>query len=597
MIQNRQTMENAISYALSVAAGDHHEDATLYRGSSILSELQSLAWAEEAKDLVPGYWSPSRDKALRVFWKQPGAGHLASAMYNAQAKLLGIPFRIVPRDPSIVSHVEQAEKIQQRLSVVSEFGQGFLAAMSKWYEDYLSQDNGAFMEVLGNGKHDMSIEGAPIAIRHLDSSKCIRTGDPVYPVVYRDTNGKDKTDYKLHFSRVIYASQMPSATEELHGVGYCAVSRAIDVAQTLIDMNVYKREKLGSRPHSRLYVGKGISANDIMSAFRMADTAMDQSGYKRYSRNVAIGSEDNSDIDIDAIDLTSMDQFDEGQSVPLAMNAIALAFGLNVNELWPSSSGGEGSKKTGVRVRGKLPDQVTSTLEGEFNFKFLPPYLKMVFDFQDDDEDQQRAVIRDIRARSRERNMYGGTTKPQTERRVMLKDGDIDRNEFAEMELLDGRLEDGTPIESLFYSTDEFYTGPNGVLNLGMQDLFIVSKNNAADILTAIGYARQRCYVALSLSAGNNTITKSKKALAALDRLEKLYIVPEQPASESVKSPAMELEDIKRAEEEAELNTEDEGIAEPDAEEQEPEVGGMGPRFRQRTNDREGGKDTATKEH
>ena len=139
MIQNRQTMESAISHAVSVAAGDKGEDASLYRGSSILNELQSLAWAEEAKDLIPPYWSSGRDKALRRFWKQPGSGHLSSAVYNAQAKLLGIPFRIVPRDPSIVSHVEQAEKIHQRLSVVSEFGQGFLSTMAKWYEDYLSQ--------------------------------------------------------------------------------------------------------------------------------------------------------------------------------------------------------------------------------------------------------------------------------------------------------------------------------------------------------------------------------------------------------------------------------------------------------------------------
>ena len=573
MVQNRKTMEAAINTAIQAAAGDNREDASWHRGNSILSELQSLAWADDARDLIPPYWSVARDVALRNFWKQPGSGHLSSAMYNAQAKLLGIPFKVEARDPSIVSHVEQAEVIEQRIRLVSEFGQGWKTAMSRWFEDYLSQDNGAFMEVIGNGSLEQAIKGAPIGIRHLDAAKCTRTGDPIYPVVFSDdTDGKE---YKFHFSRVIFASQMTSSDKKYNGVGYCAVSRAIDVAQTLIDMNIYKREKLGSRPHSKLYVGKGISANDIMTAFRMADTAMDQSGFKRYSRNVAIGSEDNSDIEIDAIDLTSMEQFDEGKSVPLAMKAIALAFGMNVDELWPSGSGGADSKSSGIKVRGKLPDQVTSFLKDEFEFKLLPPHLKFTFDFQDDDEDQQAAVIRDIRARSRERNMYGGTTIAQTERRVMLRDGDINRNEFAEMERLDGRLENGAPIESLFYASDPYYTGSDGILNLGIQNPFVPEDNDREEVMRAINIGRQKAYESLGNSGGAKIVEKAKNALAALEQLEKLYQFA--PNDE---------EDVEEPEQ-------GESIAREEEQQDEEE---MGPRFRQRTNDREGGKDTATKE-
>lgn len=578
MVQNRQTMEAAISNAIQASAGDVRENTDWYRGNSMLSELQTLSWADDARDLIPPYWSKSRDVALRTFWKQPGAGHLSSAVYNAQAKLLGIPFKIVPRDPSVVSHVEQAENSEQRIRLVSEFGKGFKTTMSKWFEDYLSQDNGAFMEVLGNGDISQGIKGAPLGVRHLDAARCTRTKDPIYPVIYQDEDGEE---YKFHFSRVIYSSQMPSADSKYNGVGYCAVSRAIDVAQTLIDMNIYKREKLGSRPHSRLYVGKGISANDIMSAFRMADTAMDQSGYKRFSRNVAIGSEDNRDIEIDAIDLTSMDQFDEGKSVPLGMKAIALAFGMNVDELWPSGSGGEGSKKTGVRARGKLPDQVTSFLKDEFEFKLLPPHLKFVFDFQDDDEDQQAAVIRDIRARSRERNMYGGTTIAQTERRVMLRDGDINRNEFVEMERLDGRLENGAPIEVLFYSDDTYYTGPDGILNLGLENPFVPEDNNREEVLRSINLAKQKAYMSLSSSGGAKIVEKAKNALSALESLGKLYYFPvEAEETKPVEDDTVEL---------------DESIARQEEQMQEAEEE-MGPRFRQRTNDREGGKDNSTKE-
>jgi hypothetical protein len=519
---------------LADSMGDSKEAATGVKFSSdgnMASFLDGqLAWVQTASEFVPPYWSAARDRRLREFWKQPGSGHIASAIYNAQAKLLSIPGKVIARDASIASHVNQAELLTEVIGTTSEFSAGLQATLEKWYEDFLTQDNGAFMEVLGQGDPSGPIEGQPIGVRHLDASRCVRTGDPEFPVRY---HGEDDKWYRFHFTRVIFKSQMPSPDIRLKGVGYSALSRAIDFGQNLMDITTYKREKLGSRPPSKLFIGQGVKGEDIMKVFRAADLQMDSDGLRRYSRSIAIGS-DNTDINIKDIDLTTMDQFKEEVSVPFSMFAIALAFGMDPSELWPGASGtNKASAAIGLlRSRGKLPAQVTSTLEREFNFKLLPPHLQFVFDFQDDEEDQQQAIIRDIRARNRERNMYSGVTTKRAERKIMVKDGDIDRNVYIDMELEDGLLEGGIPVETLFYSNDPVFTGPNGLLNLGVEEPMRISQHDTEGLLQAIETAHVRVVKYLASNSSARAREKGKQALAALKQLQSKLMPPLEEGEE-----------------------------------------------------------------
>jgi hypothetical protein len=138
-------------------------------------------------------------------WKQ--SDHLASAVYNSQAKLVGIPFQIVAHDPSNVEHVAMADKMTDDLLFLSEFGQGWMYSYEKFIEDLLSKDNGAFFEIVGAGRPDGPIVGAPVAVRHLDSMRCSRTGNPEYPVVFL---AEDNKRYKLHWKRRRLCGRGPS---------------------------------------------------------------------------------------------------------------------------------------------------------------------------------------------------------------------------------------------------------------------------------------------------------------------------------------------------------------------------------------------------
>ena len=143
-----QSQSNLVEQATEMATGFDRRDSQASGDSHLFSQFM---WTVHGNEFVPPYYSKDRDARLRQYWHQPGAGHLASAMYSAQSKLSSIPFNIVARDMSTASHVEEAEKTEKILKNFSEFGAGLEVTMAKFYEDLLSTDNGGFIEVIGDG--------------------------------------------------------------------------------------------------------------------------------------------------------------------------------------------------------------------------------------------------------------------------------------------------------------------------------------------------------------------------------------------------------------------------------------------------------------
>lgn len=512
-----QTQSNMVESAAQMATGFVSQDNLINLEDTMFSQF---SWTVSAAEFVPAYWSKARDEKLRQFWHSRGAGHLASAVYSAQSKLSSIPFSVVARDPSIASHVDEAAATEGRLRNLSEFGQGLEVTMSKFYEDLLSTDNGGFIEVIGAGAPNGPIEGQPFALRHLDSVRCTRTGNPVYPVRYR---GDDGIERKMHFSRIIYVSQMPSPRRELYGVGYCAVSRALDFGQALMDVTLYKREKLGSRPTDGILLGKGIRGEDIMKTMRAASTHVETNGAKA-GYWVALGS-DATDVGIEKVSLKSMDGMDETDVTAMSMAAIALAFGMEPSDLWPldNASSKAGEIVSLMRSRGKLPVQVMAAVEREFAFKVLPTYLKVEFSYIDDEEDKNRASVADIRARMRHRNMDAGVTNIQFERRRMMVSGDMSREEFVEAELRDGRLETGLPVTTLFFSDNPVLTGPGGLLNIGVENPLAVSVNDIDKTIVAINLSRERVLAYMANARSPRDRRTGQEAWAAINVLLQMY--------------------------------------------------------------------------
>lgn len=477
-------------------------------------------WVVQANEIIPAWWSVNRDIALRRFWKK--SDHLAGALYAMQAKMTAIPFRIVPRDSSVKQHVRDAEAAEARLRANSELGNGYEAAYEKWILDLLTQDNGAFLLILGDGPADGPIVGPAMGVMHLDATRCTRTNNPMYPVVYYDEDGRR---YKLHYTRVMYTSQLTSPIREMHGIGFCAVSRVIYTAQHLMDISRYEQEKLGSRPINSLMVGSGITGKQIRQAFRVAQAEMDNEMLQRYAKVVAIGS--NQNIDLKLIDLASVpDGFDKQTDVSIAMYTIALGLGVDARELWPASASGATKADALVqhlKARGKGPGKILLAQERMFDHKYLPPHLKMVYDYIDDEQDRARAEIRRLRSQQRTEDLTNGSITVRVAREQMLDAGEIDDDQFMKMELDDGRLPDGSDVLLLFSNPD---SAIRGMLSIGVANPVRVEENMAmaSDILDRIQERIEQVNGMIFNAPNSQRKRDAMMALAALKRLQAMYL-------------------------------------------------------------------------
>lgn len=460
---NKRT-DGIIQDAVNTSIATRNEPKDIITNGFNTSLLLSL---NNQSNIVPAWWSKGRDASLRNYWKQ--IDYLSGAVYTMEAKLTAIPFQILPRDQTNRLHVKQASELTELLNITAQYGNGWSNFYQMFLEDLLTTDNGGFAEVIGDGDPNGPIIGRPITVSHLDSSKCTRTGNKEFPVLYTDDNSNI---YKMHYTRVMYCSSMTSPIKEMNGVGFCALSRSINVAQTLLDVLTYKMEKLGSRPSRSMMVTRGgLDPEDIKNAFRIANSAMDNAGLSKFSKTVVAGDASLLEADVKLIELSGLpDGFDEEMSVILGMSAVSLAFGVDLREFWPSTSAGQTRADAimqHMKQRGKGPGQILYDTERLFNSKYLPPHLYMSFDYQDDAQDRQVAETRNIRAMRRERDLTTGSIDIKTVREIMELDGDISHEQLVKMELQDGRLPDGTSILNTFYSENRIF---KELLNLEVDD-------------------------------------------------------------------------------------------------------------------------------
>ena len=474
-----------------------------------------------ANDLIAPWWSYARDRQLKSFWMNND--YLSGAMYAMVAKMQAIPFRIIPDDFADPEKVEQAKLFTQHLYDAPEYGAGWESWWGMWVQDLLGYDNGAFAEITGKGSPTGPIQGIPGTVQILDSSQCQRTSNPEFPVIYMDTDGKR---YKIHYTRVMLDSQLPSTDIWMNKVGLCAISRAINTGTNLLDISIYKQEKLGSRPNRAIGITQGgLDPQDVRNGMEMANMEMTTKGLRRYSQIVVLGSATIPDADLLLKDIASLpDGFNEKDSIILGMATIALAFGVDARELFPAMQSGStraDALLSHIKQRGKAPGQILQSAERLFSRKFLPSYLQMIFDYQDDTQDRQEAEIEKLRGERRQRDLDAGVSNMRTERERMLAWGEIDQSQFYRLELEDGRLANGTSVTSLFFSDNEMI---GTMLDNQFDNILDFENNDPVEIFQYINERRADISKMLANSSSLRKVEAARQAMAALRALGDEYL-------------------------------------------------------------------------
>ena len=478
---------------------------------------------------MPGWWSPSRDTALRALVNNSDPLKIATNTFVN--KLVSVPYSVYPKDNTMASHAQMAYDLEWNLTNLSGYMRGFREELKKLARDYLNSDNGCFALVMGKGMAHRPIVGAALGILHLDSSRCQRTGDPEFPVLYTHLN---EERYALHYTRVISMSNLPSPRAEMYGVGLCAVSLALDSARELKDIAEFAAEKMGSRPPRQiLYAKTGANISELASAVAVFEQKMNSEGLSRFAKTLLLAPKSaNQNLELDKIDLASVpDGFDRDRVSLIDLSLLASAFGLDLHDLSMSiagSSGGQAAAEVqNKKGRGKGVHEFIETFTDQFSRRFLPDYLSFKFDEVDDDADQQHADILATRAAARSTNLSAGVTTLRVERVSMLHSNDISIEDFNMLELADGRTPDGLDILFLFYSEDKELKELLG--GFTVPDPTDLISNDAASVVPEIRERQIDAYRAVESARTAAKANKARMALFALQKLETMYLEAPPP--------------------------------------------------------------------
>ncbi len=468
------------------------------------------AFLVTATDSLPPWWTPARDAKLRAMVRPNN--YLAGVLYHALSKL-NIPIVFTPRNPRIQAQVDRLAEWREAVYLNSQFGRGLDEAFKLWAKDWLTQDNGAFMEIIGPGDPLGPISGLPLGVRHLDASRCRRVYDPVYPVVYR---GDDSKFYRLHHSRLITSAQMAETHSTYPGVGLCAVSRSHMVSQSLVDAIVYKMEKMGSRPTSQILYTDG-DATDLVRALVVANELMDSLGLTRHAQVAAVGNITN----LGKLDLNQFDPFNERDTFEIGAYALAMTWGLDARDIWPLVGNKSNEEIANMRAAGKLPADYVTALLPQLQANLTPGFALVAMDYQDDSQDQSAAIIGDIRSRDLARRVESGALTPAAARRLMYERGDIDEDVYFELELAEGRLISGEPIAGLFTSIEPLHR--SALALPGVANPLAFSQNDPDQVIRLIEDQRLFALDLLQGTTGKTRRRLVREALGALDWLEDKY--------------------------------------------------------------------------
>lgn len=315
----RRSVSNTSVLDKSVTKGDYN--TTPYGGYYNGVYQLTLPYLTPQFGDLPAYWNPYRDRVLKTTPMRESMW--ASAIGIATSKVAASDWRLDGRKI----------KYWQDLMLAADNDHSFVSFEEKQIRDYLLTCNGTFVELV----RVADARGARLAgIQHLPSWRCLRTGDPDIPVIYRDRRGvwHEMKDYQ-----VVEMSDEPDPDDIYFGVGHCAAERAWNAIIKLSALELYVYEKISGKTPSRVYlVNANINEKQLANAIDTSKERSNEKGYVMYMDAVMIPILDpNATASVASIDLKGLPEgFDPEKERIHAMLTYADAIGLDPVELDPN---------------------------------------------------------------------------------------------------------------------------------------------------------------------------------------------------------------------------------------------------------------------
>jgi len=316
----------------------------------------------------PEYKSDSRtrDRWLSNIWRQ-------------EPNLAGVLNSVVAIDKNRGWSLIGGRNMVRRYTDVlhnAEDGAGYRAFTSLEAQSFYSTDIGGIAEVGREG-----IDGPMQALWYVDPTRCVLSGNSEYPLTYYPNRGKRQ---KWQASDYFRTSSLRSIDEAYNQLGFCAISRAVALVQTLIAVYEYDQEQLGARAPQGLLLLHGIQQEQWDQAMRSREADLTAKERLYYGGVEVLASMGTEKVEANLVALSSLPaNFNRREFVDLIMFGYALCFGYDPTEFWPVQFGalgrgresevqhdkatGKGGKDFSLAYQENLQKELPATIHFEFD--------------------------------------------------------------------------------------------------------------------------------------------------------------------------------------------------------------------------------------
>jgi hypothetical protein len=314
---------------------------------------------------------------------------------------------------------------------------GWRPGISFASQSFWSTNMGGIIEVGRDG-----IGGPVRRFYNVDPTRCKLTGNNRTPLEYTSAEKKKRYWKSEDYFRI--ASNI-STNEKLHGLGYCAIDRALTLSKLMLALYEHDFEAMGARAPRGLLLLKGISEKSWIKAMDAREAGLDSVGYDYYGA-LAVLASSAKDIDAQLIALSNLPKgFDMREFMDMLMYGFALCFGYDPSEFWPVQFGAMG-RGTEMEVQhekatGKGRLDFPLTMQEQLQ-RFLPLTLEFMFDQRDEKGDLLHASVNkawvEVVAA-----MHGPKMITTEEARVLLADYGVIPRSWTEITMEDAETDKG----------------------------------------------------------------------------------------------------------------------------------------------------------
>jgi SPP1 gp7 family putative phage head morphogenesis protein len=324
----------------------------------------------------------------------------------------------------IESQIPQRGKRLRELLLHADGGKGWVRFIGRHLRDFLMTNNGAFIEI---ERYGASYGSRIKALHHLDSRRCLRTGDPERPVVYRSLSG---FEHELQYWQVITFSDLPDPSDEMLTTGYCAANRAWKTISKLSSIERYVWEKVTGRRPLTLNFVSGVNSRDIESAAQVAMEKADARNITHAMGALIVSVLGDKPVSVASIPLAGLpENFDPENERSIAYLHYALAIGLDPQDLQPISNQQLGAGSQSQVLHEKAKGQGLSAWRQDFAHQLSELVLdnKSNFHFTELDiqDEQLKAQARLTRVQTRAAQIGSGELTIEEARQLAADAGDL----------------------------------------------------------------------------------------------------------------------------------------------------------------------------